>query len=244
MARVEIDSFYTKFKHLLNAGYDATISFEARKGEAFVTLHAGLGLLSGKIDQGFEQNNGFRKRNRGPSYLRRQDRRKVQREVVSDSVKDLKETAAQACTGSYTAMEVTENEVVGKKDVSASKSCTKTEDVNVKKFECSICDFTSSWNNALTVHISNKHGNPEKVDDHTVSEDDNSDLWKSFDATRHYWKSGSLGTCYQTFLDVNSEIENSTLNQAEQEVEKDRALQARKDAFGKEFEYYPPWKKW
>ena len=36
---VEIDSFMSKFKHLLNNGFKATMTFEADNGEAFVTHH-------------------------------------------------------------------------------------------------------------------------------------------------------------------------------------------------------------
>ena len=49
---------------------------------------------------------------------------------------------------------------------------------------------------------------------------------------------------YQTFLYINSKIENSNLTQAEKELEKDHALQTRKVAFGKDFEYYPRWNNW
>ena len=39
---LELDSFYTKFKHLLNSGYNATLTLESIRGEAFVCLKAGL----------------------------------------------------------------------------------------------------------------------------------------------------------------------------------------------------------
>ena len=61
---------------------------------------------------------------------------------------------------------------------------------------------------------------------------------------RKYWSTGKLITCYQTFLDVNKDIENSNLEQGEKAAEKDKALEARKVAFGSDFMYYPPWKKW
>ena len=38
-----MDSFVIKFKHLWNAGHDATLKVETHAGEAFVTLQVGLG---------------------------------------------------------------------------------------------------------------------------------------------------------------------------------------------------------
>ena len=41
----QIDSFTSKLKALLANGFEATLTMEAIKGEAFVTLKAGLGCL-------------------------------------------------------------------------------------------------------------------------------------------------------------------------------------------------------
>ena len=42
----EIDSFFTKFKHLLHAGYHAILTLESNMGEAFICLKAWIGLVS------------------------------------------------------------------------------------------------------------------------------------------------------------------------------------------------------
>ena len=63
--------------------------------------------------------------------------------------------------------------------------------------------------------------------------------------TLHYWKTGRLGTIFQTFLDVNDVIDKSNnLSKQDKDEEKATALQARKDAFGADFRWYPPWRKW
>ena len=46
VANLEIDSFTSKFKNLLHNGLQATLTFEAKDGEAFVNLKAGLGLYN------------------------------------------------------------------------------------------------------------------------------------------------------------------------------------------------------
>ena len=43
MAHSEIDSFVTKFKCLLNSGYDVTFTVDAIAVQAWVTLQVGLG---------------------------------------------------------------------------------------------------------------------------------------------------------------------------------------------------------
>jgi len=42
----ELDSFITKFKHLLHNGFEATLSIESKMGKAFVVLKAGLDPVS------------------------------------------------------------------------------------------------------------------------------------------------------------------------------------------------------
>ena len=64
------------------------------------------------------------------------------------------------------------------------------------------------------------------------------------DFTQQYWKTGKLITCFQTYLDLNKDIENSDLKDLEKAIEKEKVLEARKAAFGPDFKHYPPWKKW
>jgi hypothetical protein len=51
-----------------------------------------------------------------------------------------------------------------------------------------------------------------------------------------------LGTAFQSYLDAIEIIETSNFSEDFKDVEKSKVLEARKQAFGSEFEYYPPWK--
>ena len=70
-----------------------------------------------------------------------------------------------------------------------------------------------------------------------ISEDD------KYRLSRHYWKTGYLGTTYQQFLDALDIIEESELSENEKLIEKKKVLGSRKDAFGENYKYYPPWDK-
>ena len=59
--------------------------------------------------------------------------------------------------------------------------------------------------------------------------------------TSHYWKTGKLGTIFQTFLDANVIIDGSKLSDESKIEEKAKALDARKCAFGSEFHCVPTW---
>ena len=50
-----------------------------------------------------------------------------------------------------------------------------------------------------------------------------------------------LGTIFQSFLDANEIIENSNLEAEIKMKEKEKILEARKFAFGKDFRDFPPW---
>ena len=62
--------------------------------------------------------------------------------------------------------------------------------------------------------------------------------------TVHYWEHGILGTVFQTYLDVMDVIEKSDLTEELKDLEKTKVLAARKEAFGKDFELFPPWSSW
>ena len=86
--------------------------------------------------------------------------------------------------------------------------------------------------------MSRKHANIEQLDGcNDISED------SKYRYSRHYWKSGYLGTTYQSFLDALDIIEESELSETEKLIEKQKALDSRKDAFGENYKYYPPWDK-
>ena len=94
MVQVELDSFYVKFKHLLRAEKDATLTLKSEAGRAFVTLSLDLGhVYSGQGEVPREPRNG----------LSRQ-RRREKREAARDEKK-----AAENC-GNTSSVEAEESE--------------------------------------------------------------------------------------------------------------------------------------
>ena len=108
------------------------------------------------------------------------------------------------------------------------------------EFTCNLCDFKSSWKNGLIVHMGRKHGNIEQLDGMVNLAEEAED--KTYLNTELYWKRGVLGTSYQIYLDANDIIERSDFSEKEKEEEKAAILEARKEAFGNEYKYYPPWR--
>ena len=236
MAHCEVDSFVTKFKHLWHAGTKASLTIEAVDGQASVKLRAGLGYLPppvhplgphGPHGQPFRQH-------RGPAYQRRQERRKAAGKAADHCVSnDI--AAAQADDTSENAAETAESS-------ETTKDKNNTAELAQNDFSCNICDFKSNWANGLQIHMTKMHANIEQVDGNgTVLEEED----EKYSETEHYWKNGKLGTIYQTYLDVNYLIERSNLPEDSKMNEKEKALDARKFAFGSNFQNVPPWnKKW
>ena len=116
-------------------------------------------------------------------------------------------------------------------DVQNSKMKESCEAV---QFICDRCDFKSNWENALNVHKSKMHS-IEQTNGENVDEDE---------FTRKYWSTGKILNCFQTFLDINNDNEDSNLQMSDKAAEKEKVLEARKEAFGNDFKHYPPWEKW
>ena len=89
--------------------------------------------------------------------------------------------------------------------------------------------------------MSRKHAQMEHLDDGNSLSDDLDDDEDKYMKTIEYWKHGKLGTVFQTFLEANDVIDNSDLTEEYKEVEKAKVLAARKIAFGKDFDIFPPW---
>ena len=107
-------------------------------------------------------------------------------------------------------------------------------------FYCEICDFKSKWENGLNIHMSTKHSNLEQLDGNlSVSEDSNE--YEQYSSTKHYWEKGFLGTSYQAFLDANKVIDKCDISEEGKVIENGRVFEARNQAFGSSFEYFPPW---
>ena len=71
-----------------------------------------------------------------------------------------------------------------------------------------------------------KHKRIPQIDGASELEED-----ERFISADRYWKSGLLGSCFQTHLDDNE----STLDEYAKIIEKQCVLQARKKAFGDDF---------
>ena len=59
--------------------------------------------------------------------------------------------------------------------------------------------------------------------------------------TSHYWKEGQFGTGFQTYLDALDIVKESDISEDTKHVEKAKVLEARKEAFGSRYKFYPPW---
>jgi len=250
MTHQEIESFLLKFRQLWHAGIKASLTIKADAGEATIELSAGLGKLPppsmyppyGDREHGRYP---YRKR-RGPSYERRQQRRQVARSRAEQvPVQDLSaHEADNAANAVIAADQVVENTAEANEETIAP--CVDEITVEVKSnYVCLICYFSSNWENGLNVHMTRKHADLVQIDGNDTFNLDNDDSGndKKYQETMAYWKTGNLGRVYQSFLDVNEIIEESGFNEAVKQVEKDKALASRKEAFGEDYPYVPPWKK-
>ena len=120
--------------------------------------------------------------------------------------------------------------------ISEVESCELTEKVD-NSFACDVCDFCSNWENGLRVHMSKKHRNIEQID----GCDDELDENDAYQGSQHYWKTGWIGTAYQTYLDAMEVIENTKFSVEVKLEERTKVIEARKEAFGSNYKYYPPW---
>ena len=69
-------------------------------------------------------------------------------------------------------------------------------------------------------------------------------IWKKTISICHVTATGKMatGTAFQSYLDVLDILETTDLTEDEKHIEKEKVLEARKEAFGPEFKYYPPWR--
>ena len=79
-------------------------------------------------------------------------------------------------------------------------------------FNCDLCDFKSSWKNGLIVHIGRKHRKIEQLDGLDTSDIDEDLEDSPYLNTERYWKCGLLTTSYQSYIDANQLIDESSLD--------------------------------
>ena len=211
---MELESFFIKFKHLLHSGYNATLSLESVKGEAFVCLKAGLGPVNLPQTTGnccLSTQHPTYVRHRSPSYKRRQERRRrsfqTKQETVDEvnSDRTVEETekvsglSSSKCDKDFLSANGTrvENDAQAE-EVSDLIIDSAAADI---EFACDICDFSSNWRNGLSFHISSSH---EITNEKLKSSDEIINL------TQSYWKTGKLVSNMQVYVNALMDIEKAT----------------------------------
>ena len=241
----ELDSFICKFKQIWKSGQSARLNLETEAGQAWVGLHVRLGQAPGPLHQGPQHHQAENRTRDSLSRQRRRARREAEREAArasaTEEVRDAATEEVREAELAVDASDTFEATEVGSTIV-VEENINKAEQAR-EDFSCDICDFKSNWENGLAIHISRKHAKLEQVDGSTsISEDFEDNENEKYSSTLRYWKDGKLGTAFQSYLDAIEIIETSNLSEDLKDVEKSKVLEARKKAFGSEFEYYPPWK--
>ena len=245
----ELQSFVNKFINLWQSGCEASLVLETKAGNAYVNLKLGLGQAPIPPYAG-----GHGHRGGGPARQRRSAKREAERQarvIAEQAVTAMAENARskvqaekadlieaeKAVIFNSEQKEAEHEEEISEKDVISEKESILI-DKSENEFNCEICDFTSNWKNGLEIHMTRNHSSVEQLDGNVTIDDD---VDEEYTRTRHYWKSGWLGSVYQCFLDANQIIDNSNLKEEVKELEKEKILDARKLAFGNNFMYNPPW---
>ena len=200
-----------------------------------MTLKANLGYLPPLPPPEHRRYDHCPQAQRSPAYFRRQVRRKAARaaaeqETTKAEQAEVIEELNLETEVSKVAEQATE-EMDSKQEIAEEAS---------QNFQCELCDFQSSWQNGLNVHMSRKHSKLDQLD----GLDDENVEGEKYSGSKHYWMKGWLGGAYQSYLDAYDTIELCDLSENEKEVEKAKLLEARKTALGESYAYFPPWEKY
>ena len=106
---------------------------------------------------------------------------------------------------------------------------------------CELCDFTSIWPKGLEIHMSRKHQRVPQLDGGNCVDDKDGVVDECYQGSEHYWKTKYLGQSYQSYLDANNVVNDSSLCEEEKKIELLGILEARKAAIGENYKYFPPW---
>ena len=117
----------------------------------------------------------------------------------------------------------------------------KPEAEQASEFKCFICEFTSKWENGLSVHMAKKHSRIEQLDGHVETEIEEEFDDEKYLNTEHYWKEGYLGAGFQTYIDALDLVDSTEFTEEEKNLEKAKILNARQEALGQNYKYFPPW---
>ena len=232
MAVQDLDSFYFKFKNLLFAGKDATLTLKSEAGRLQVSLSADLGHVLPAEPLHLPHHHC----RSGPSRLRRRARRAEERarKVAENADRN------EAGTGEASEKDVNQpNDFIEdvEETVVLEQSISGEESVVEREFQCELCDFKSNWKNGLAIHMARKHSRLEQLDGNTSFHEED----EKYSSIRHYLKNGWLGSAYQTFVDAIEVIDACDLQEDVKVIEKTKVLEARKCALGPNFQGLPPW---
>ena len=108
-------------------------------------------------------------------------------------------------------------------------------------------EIKSIRKNGVAIHMSRRHSMIEQLDgaisDDMIDDEYEKRILQKYKNTVEVWRTGKLGQSYQVYLDALEVINESDIVEAEKENERVMILEARKKAFGDDFEFYPPWKR-
>ena len=248
MRVTEFDSFMGKFHQLWRAGESAHLDLDCPAGKAWVGIRLQLGHAPDPVERIQPQYSGPA---RGPAYQRRQERRRAA--AVEAATVSEKTDSSENHEDDVAAAEKQDSDVSAEKHLnessvneSADKAVNDNEKIAAanneqanKEYSCDLCDFTSNWDNGLNIHMGRMHSRIEQLDG--CNDNENEDT--KYKHTSHYWKKGYLGTAFQAFLDATDIIEESDLPDVIKKHEQKKVLNARKEALGENFKYFPPWDK-
>ena len=221
MADLELDSFYIKFKNLVYSGKDANLTVKSEAGKVSVILSLDLG----PVHHGRHGHLSPQRSRNGLSRQRRREKRAADRAVKEHEELQDQELAEEATgnvektskTVNYlkTMMEVDAEEVSPKKITGpgleefaenekigannehyAEKAVHKEAGKANNTFKCQICDFESTWERGLSIHMGVKHSNIEQLDGLNDELEDE----HRYENTKHYWIKGKIGVIYHTFF--------------------------------------------
>ena len=90
-------------------------------------------------------------------------------------------------------------------------------------FSCDLCDFLTSRQTSLSIHLAKKHKEIEQVDGSNSEYEDN--------YAESYWERDYMGRNYKTYIDSLENIKTSNLSIEEKHTESERARRARMEAY-------------
>ena len=110
---------------------------------------------------------------------------------------------------------------------------TKESEAAASHLACEVCGFEAASSVGLKIHTRKKHEEIPQLDGEGPYES-YTDCW---------WinqRNDSL-KCFQKYIDVLKDIDDSTLSEQEKNEEKEKVNNGRKSAFGDNFKWFPPW---